>query len=46
MYIYLLANWYWIKGVLQSHNFSQEIMYIAIGFIVIADTIKAFRERK
>lgn len=46
MYIYLLANWYWIKGLLQSCYFSQAILYIGLGFFVMADTIKAFRETK
>lgn len=46
MYIYLLANWYWIRGLLLSCNFLQATLYIGVGFIVIADTIKAFGEAK
>lgn len=46
MSICLFANLYWILGLISCGNWVVKATYLLVGFVVVADTIKFYRDKE
>lgn len=46
MYIYVLANLFWILMVICRTSWIIKALYLLVGFVVVADTLKFIENNK
>lgn len=46
MYIYVLANLFWIFMVMHNTSWIIKALYLLVGFVVVADTLKFYSNNR